>query len=897
MRMQSPGSRRLLAAAVAICVTAICCREDAAPGDAGISDARDQADAALHDVPDADTDGPDDTLGDGRADDAPADIVPDTDVGPGPCPPPPPAPGEVRARVLACPADRITGDLAAGRVGDFVLENALARFVVRGVGEGHALLGLWGGGLVDATFHGGRDQLRELQPLISFNVLKAEQVQVTATGQDGEAVVSVSGVPVGHPILQAVIPGIDLDATVIHEYVLRPDEPWLRLRTRVSPASDHAIEFVPADLQMLGGRAVPFVPGTAGDLDVAISGPFLAAAGGGASYAYVAGPKLNGLEVGGSEILLADPIRASRQTEGVFERFFVVGDGSPSSVTDVAWALRSDATGPVVGVVRAAQEPVGADYQVRALDARGRRLTTFHTDSNGRIAGRLPTGPTTLRATCDGCADGQPITLEITAQGVEDVALDATVPSFLEVTVRRAIDIAPVPARVSIETLDHPGTMPRFVFTGPRTGTFPLAPGRYRVTLSRGPEHERHVEDVVVGVGETVSLNHVMPRVVQTPGAIAAEFHLHSESSVDSAVPVADRVAACAAEGLEFIVATDHDFVTDYGPALAELGLTPFVTAVPGCEVSSIHAGHFQSWPRPIDPDLAGNGAPRWFDLSPPALADRLREGAPDSIVQVNHPRFGADSTFDIIRFDPTDGRAHASPVSLGFPPDTDLNAMPYDAIEVFNGIGDEDLDEQLGDWYALLNLGHRITATAGGDSHDLASYPGNPRNMVLLGTDDPAEVTVDAVRSAVRAMRVLVTSGPYIEAGLLRPGDPTPSLPGDLVTDTTGELALHVSVQAPSWVDVRHVRIVRNGIADAPIPIPAPPEGEPPPVLRFQASIPIATETDAWYVVIARGDSRDRILANVLPFAITNPFFVDADGDGLFTPPGLAPAPAPAAR
>jgi len=861
-----------------VALAGVACDEGGAPVDDGANDAIDAQDAA-EDVMDV---APDDT-------DTTDDVAGDVDAGPPPCPPDPPAPGEVRARVIACAGELVDGYHAAGRVGDLVIENAVARFVVRGIGEGHALLGLWGGGLVDAVGPAGNDQLRELQPLVSLNVLKPDRIEVAKDGRDGEAVIAVHGIPVGHPILQAVVPGVDLDATIVQEYVLHPDEPWLLLRTRVAASNGGAIEVVPGDLQMLGGRMQAYVPGTSGDLDVAIAGPFFATSGGGAAYAYVGGDTVSGIEVGGSELLLAAPIQAPKGREAVFERRFVVGGPGVSTVTDVALALHGDATGAVSGTVRVASSAADDTYAVRATDAKGRRRTVFGVAADGTFSGRLPLGANTLVATCDGCADGPEVAIDVPADGLSDLSVAANPPSFLEVTARETPDGAPVPARVSIESLAAPGDRPALRFTGPATGRFPVAPGSYRVTVSRGPEFARAVSDPVdVEEAGTASLDVALARVVETPGTVAAEFHLHCESSVDSAVPVADRVAACAAEGLEFVVATDHDFVTDYGPALAAQGLAPFMTAVSGCEVSSIHAGHFQSWPRPIDPDRAGNGAPRWFDLSPPALAAMLRADLPDSIVQVNHPRFGSDSTFDLIRFDPTDGLAHADPVSLGFPADTDLGAMPYDAIEVFNGIGDEDLDETLADWFALLNLGHRITATAGGDSHDLASYPGNPRNLVYLGTDDPAQATSEAIRAALRAMHNLVTSGPYVEAGLVRPGDGGRSLSGDVVTDTDGEVALEVSVQAPPWVDVDQIVVVANGVAGTPIPVAQPGEGEEAPVLRYAATLTLPAPADAWFVVIVRGDTRDRVMANVLPIAVTNPFFVDADGDGVFTPPGL---------
>lgn len=72
------------------------------------------------------------------------------------------APGEVRARRIPCSDELIAG--GEGRTGDWVIENAMARYVVRGPYAALTLLDEPGGTLVDAAFPGGTDVLLEYVP-------------------------------------------------------------------------------------------------------------------------------------------------------------------------------------------------------------------------------------------------------------------------------------------------------------------------------------------------------------------------------------------------------------------------------------------------------------------------------------------------------------------------------------------------------------------------------------------------------------------------------------------------------------------------------------------------------------------------------------------------------------
>ncbi|HKJ24355.1 MAG TPA: hypothetical protein VKB65_05995, partial [Myxococcota bacterium] len=99
----------------------------------------------------------------------------------------------------------------------------------------------------------------------------------------------------------------------------------------------------------------------------------------------------------------------------------------------------------------------------------------------------------------------------------------------------------------------------------------------------------------------------------------------------------------------------------------------------------------------------------------------------------------------------------------------------------------------------------------------------------------------------------------------------------------------LTVSVDAPDWVPVSELRVYVNGALVDRRPIA---RGE-------AATLPLAFASDAFVTVEVEGDAtgdageRYRALVpDMVPFAFTNPIFVDVDGDG-WTPPGLvAPLP-----
>ena len=57
--------------------------------------------------------------------------------------------------------------------------------------------------------------------------------------------------------------------------------------------------------------------------------------------------------------------------------------------------------------------------------------------------------------------------------------------------------------------------------------------------------------------------------------------------------------------------------------------------------------------------------------------------------------------------------------------------------------------------------------------------------------------------------------------------------------------------------------------------------------VVRFEGVLGTNLDRDAFVIVVVEGDApMDPLYPGKLPFAFTNPLFVDGDGDGTWTPP-----------
>ncbi len=172
--------------------------------------------------------------------------------------------------------------------------------------------------------------------------------------------------------------------------------------------------------------------------------------------------------------------------------------------------------------------------------------------------------------------------------------------------------------------------------------TLELAPGSYEVWASRGPEYSLDVAAFTVAEGETTQVTLNLRRLVRTPGYVSVDGHVHSAASWDAGSPLADRVVSMLAAGIQTIISTDHDQITDYAPVIADLGMEYEIRSVIGNELSAQRPvpvstytegydaypnsiGHLGAWPLSVIMGNRRGGAPQEEGFVTATVIDRLR--------------------------------------------------------------------------------------------------------------------------------------------------------------------------------------------------------------------------------------------------------------------------------
>ena len=422
-----------------------------------------------------------------------------------------------------------------------------------------------------------------------------------------------------------------------------------------------------------------------------------------------------------------------------------------------------------------------------------------------------------------------------------------------------------------------------------------VAPGRYRVFATRGPEFTLARTEVEVAAGETRALELGTPtRAVESDGWLAADLHVHAAASDDSTVPMRDRVASFLAEGGEILVSTDHDHLSDYGPLLRSLDLEGRMRSLVGTEATSVthteiapsSAGHSNVFPMPFRPAAHRKGALRSESVRLRDIIAEARALPGERIVQLNHAREIVKSAaaddgayFSHLsqgaRFDPTRPlTAETNRSLLEVDPETGLRDLDFDAMELMNGPRIARYDELRRDWISLLRQGERKTATGNSDTHSLHHVAALPRTYVAAVDDRPAFFDAAEFLRNLRAGRAYITTGPLVTARLGEAGL------GESFSGAEG--TLRVRVDAAPWVPVAEIRVAVNGDDVATQPAER----------GTLAEIPLRFDGDAFVTVEVVGPATGayaELLPDFEPVAFTNPIFVDADRDGRWTPPGLS--------
>lgn len=424
-------------------------------------------------------------------------------------------------------------------------------------------------------------------------------------------------------------------------------------------------------------------------------------------------------------------------------------------------------------------------------------------------------------------------------------------------------------------------------------GHVPVPPGTYDLFINRGPEWEAVETKVTVRAGESQRVNAVLERSVDTSGWIAADLHVHMASSFDSAVPADRRIISMASSGVELMVTTDHHHIVDALPMMRALGYGPSEMMTLSGDELNFNEGHAGVYPVPYRADQPYGGSPPYQRYNNrPDRCDQPWIGTncysdvdafplihslfPSAILTVNHPWW------------PTADLGYFTNIHWGAGTKRPLpNAMPtagmFDALEILNGYwqrGDA-FQALIQDWFYLLSQGYRVTALGSSDTHKINWVrAGFPRTWLRLPSDKPGDITPETFAAAVKQGRAVASTGPFV----------TMTADGGEIGDVVkpkhkGQVTVDVTADAPSWIHINTVQLFVDGVSKQKWEVAS----DQRPV--FTATVTVPVTTDSWIVVVAGG--RDPLPADVVgesshyggwevtPFAITNPIYVDVDGNG----------------
>lgn len=601
------------------------------------------------------------------------------------------------------------------------------------------------------------------------------------------------------------------------------------------------------------------------------------------------GPCKNGKPAG----VLTVPVGGNNS----FTRWFAVSDNGMGRILDARHRLiargeipESFKTAYVQGTVKVGGVPVDG-ARVSVVKAPGARLSqyavidVFETKDGGFYQGTVPVGDYRLMVKIPGYpyegggATPQHHVVSIKKATVVDFDVPAT--GFVRVDVTNGVTSDPIAAKISVvgvtQTVDPgidetifgsihaygnlfgydarekvaiPG-LPQVQFAGPSGSTpvFALQPGDYQIVVSHGPEYSISKTNLTVVAGDAstpqVVVASVVP-VVDTTGFVSADHHVHLINSPDSTVSKNERIITMLAEGVDYFVASDHDFKEDLTAEVAALGASSLIKTGISNESTYFDSGHFGSYPMTsVDPASVTGGSIDWgrsgvapglgypsdgsYDLSINEMA-LVAKGAPHNaiVVQANHFNSGTLGYFRTSGIDSTVAPPQSStpPANIRQNPlVTNLYSDELTALELWIESSREQnaaaLGENLGDYISMLNnfdSTHpllRKGIVCDSDTHSTTIVQaGGPRNMLASATDDPALLDPADLADSVNAGRNVCTSGPFVrvsvegDSGALASHDLADPL---LVPATLGSATVHVDIQSPTWAEYDRIEIYVN--------------------------------------------------------------------------------------
>jgi len=700
------------------------------------------------------------------------------------------------------------------------------------------------------------------------------------------------------------------------------------------------------------------------------------------------------------------------QGEINLRRYFAVGDGSASSIADIRNRIDAIVTGTLSGTVTSAGETL-ANAQVavyQTLDPTAEPPELFlvshsRTDASGQYSMTLPVGDYEVQAHAEGYlyTSEEPALVAIADSATREQDFDLPAPGYLQVSVTEVISGSPDeagPAKLQLvgidpspplknslfifetgvfsddsERLPYGVTAVEFIDRSGISDVIPIEPGDYQVVVSRGPRYSAYRQYITINSGETTEIQASIARVVATPQVISADFHVHSIDSIDAEVTRAERVATYLSEGIDFFTPSDHDMRVDFTDTLTAMDVSDLIGTAPSDEMSPPDYGHFNSWPVTVMPDLLSGGSVDWgreatpgmdfpeygsYGLSPAEILTASRDDPLANIVQINHIDSYFGSSGLAIDTGLTPPQSQVEPGKRRLDPNLE-NAFDdgFDALEVWigsdgrDGVFEQFLGQNAGDWFNLINQGLVRTAVANSDSHDRRITYISTRNLVASAETDPGQLAgiAEELAATVAQGKVVGSNGPSVAisatasyVGVTRTAGLGIGETKQIPISSGGTLTVNVNIATPAWAQVDSIDFYVNNqpeltsAADAPARYGVCPdytinagdddwietefivveglEGASRTEISASLVLPDIIR-DTWLVAIVHGTdgisspmfpvvpedldpTANQSLADltddnlneggVLAYAFTNPLFIDVGNNG-WTPPGVANA------
>ena len=833
---------------------------------------------------------------------------------------------ESRAGVVTDERALFGGAAAEGERGDIKIYNDRVQFIIEAAGPSQNYVE-YGGSLVDADIvrpdgQIGQDLIDDASIMVGLGrMFVAEAVEVINDGQNGEpAHVRAIGGTAPLTIMTGTLeaPSLIADRTmaITTDYILKPGSHLLQVNTDIEWGDESTTVQLTEFMFTSADVADPYqhLAGFTGDVPSsygwsAILGHrheiAVAILEGADRGAFVTSPVLETLfELGPLILGTTENVTINDGDVVSWSRYIGVGSDM-GRITDDWYAERGESTETVGGSVTSGDGPVEG-VRIHILNGDGLPITVAHTDEEGRFSAEVPAGeavtavaeargkgvyydrspgagwlgpynaPSVREAALESMASGA-LTIPFPAgHGVsqpqpvsEDMSFELETPALIRVQVE---DGGPAMVRVDFADGDPAQSVPNvtpsrpsgrmaYLYLRDGEGEVPVEPGTYRVVVARGPTYEAHVEDVSVASGADHLITASLDESVDRGGFWSLDPHSHAAPSGDGSIPMSGRLTVHAAHGIDVHFGTDHDHVVDYRPLLEPLGLDGHLVSVVADEVSPTRRGHHNAYPLESVPEETNGGAFLWSRTfletweTTAELYEHIRAMASDGdvIVQANHPT-GSSGLFSNANYRPAEG-------TVGIP---DRWADDFEAVELLN---DGNYSTVFPYYLDLLSRGLSPTPVGVSDSHSHLGGVGPNRTWVPLDVESPSAFTNDHVREAIRTAGTIVSLGPLV----------VPTIDGEWAPGRTytGPVDLAVEVRTPSWIQVDTLHVWENGTETSTIDI-----------VDNHAEVTLSPMADAVYVLTVTGDTpMSPVYPGVRPWAASQGFFVDTEGDG-WTPP-----------